>query len=315
MKEILTSPGRPYQHREQESKSKILALVDGEPESIKKPLSDVLKVLFPGIEWAFGGSERDTGFLALWLQERRISSPQIFDKFFQFGVLQNDISAEETGRVIALSGDREKLVSAFANLNGRGLLSLFAERLEVFKNKIPPEAAIPFVTAVFDIGDQLPEDQPGTFIGPSLHFRRVVYCYLLLLKSQTERMAILARAIRETTGLIQPMLLASDENSSRRREDGSDKSLVSDEDAQSLKAMCLQKVNDAALDGRLSKSIKLGPILYRWLEWEGPDEVRKWVSNVASSPAGALTILRALAGLSLLAPLFSDFPYPVGARV
>jgi predicted KAP-like P-loop ATPase len=295
LKPMLTSVGRPYgQNAQAEYRSVITTLADGEPEAVKRTLLDVIKVLFPGVEWAFGGSEKDTGFLDIWLKDRRICSPVIFDRFFQFGVPQNDISVEETKRVISLAGDRRKLGASFIDLHSRGMLALFAERLELYRNEIPLESAVPFVTAIFDIGDQLPEDSPGTFIGPSLHFRRVVYFYLRRQPDESERMKILRRAMTETTGLMQPILLTSSEIGPKKREEEPDTSLVREEDAQELKVLCVKKVRDSALDGHLSQSIKLGPILYRWLDWGDAAEVRKWVSDVASSPEGALRILRAL---------------------
>jgi len=101
------------------------------------------------------------------------------------------------------------------------------------------------------------------------------------------------RAISETTGLMQPIMLTSGEIDPKRREEP-DKNLVGDEDAEKLKELCVKKIRDVALDGRLARNIKLGPILYRWLDWGEVAEVRRWVSNVASSREGAVLILRAL---------------------
>src|SRR5256885_3910202 len=41
-------------------------------------------------------------------------------------------------------------------------------------------------------------------------------------------------------------------------------------------------------------SERLGSILYRWLDWGTAEEVRAWVANIASTPEGALVILRGL---------------------
>jgi predicted KAP-like P-loop ATPase len=296
LKPILTSVGRPYGQKAQaEYKSTVNTLADGEPEHLKAPILDVVRELFPGTDWAFGGSEKPTEYLEIWLKERRISSPVIFDRFFQFGVPQNDISGEETDRVFSLAGDRNALLAALTDLNNRGMIFVFVQRLDAHKDEISLQVAVPFITAIFDIGDQLPEDDPGTFIGPSLLFRRVVFFYLRRQQDESERMSILRTAITETTGLIQPLMLTSSEIDPKRREEP-EKNLVSDEDAQELKALCVKKIREAALEGpRLSKNAKLGSILYRWLDWtEDAAEVNKWVSNVASSPEGAMLILRAL---------------------
>jgi predicted KAP-like P-loop ATPase len=295
LKPILTSVGRPYGPKAQaEYKSAVNTLADGEPAHLKSPILDVIRELFPGTDWAFGGSEKPTQYLDIWLKERRISSPVIFDRFFQFGVPQNDISGEETDRVVGLAGDRTAMVSALIDLSNRGMIFIFVQRLDAYKDEIPLQVAVPFITAIFDIGDLLPEDDPGTFVGPSLLFRRVVFFYLKRQQGESERMSILRSAISETTGLIQPLMLTMSEVDPKRREEP-DKNLVTDEDAQELKALCIRKIREAALEGPpLSTNPRLGSILYRWLDWTNDAaEVKKWVSNVASSPEGAMLILRA----------------------
>jgi len=66
------------------------------------------------------------------------------------------------------------------------------ERLEVYKDDISLDAAVPFVTALFDIGDVIPEDPPGVFVGPSTHIRRVVHWYLRRERDQSQRMQTLS---------------------------------------------------------------------------------------------------------------------------
>jgi len=44
----------------------------------------------------------------------------MFDRFFQFGIPENDISQAEIQQVIALAGDRQGLVQALTDLNRRG---------------------------------------------------------------------------------------------------------------------------------------------------------------------------------------------------
>lgn len=107
-------------------------------------------------------------------------------------------------------------------------------------------------------------------------------------------METLSQSVQETSGLMQPLILAYDEVSPKRREESPESCLVTLEDAEKLKMLSVKNVNGAARDGRLAGSDKLGPILYRWSDWGSADEVRQWVSNVANSPEGPLTILRAL---------------------
>ena len=294
-KDVLTQTGRPYGTAEQANyRARFQSLLEAAPEAEREALRALLETLFPGVEWISGGAERDTGFLAIWLKQRRVCSPEMFDRFFQFGIPENDVSQAEIQQIIGLAGDREQLVKALRALDRRGLLGVLAERLEIYKDEVSLESAIPFVTSMFDIGDFVPDDPPGAFIGPSTHIRRIVHWYLRREIDKSQRMQILARAIEETSGLMQPLVLAYDETSEKRREEDPDSCLVSLEDAESLKRLSVAKISRAALEGNLRNNEKLGPILYRWIDWGSADEVRRWASDVASSPEGALLIIRSL---------------------
>ena len=294
-KDILTGVGRPSNRNAQEAfKGRVNSVLALEPDERREALKSVLIELFPGIGWVFGGMERSAGHLATWLKERRICSPELFDRFFQFTISENDISQAELQQVIALAGDRQQLLVALQAINRRGLMGLLAERLEAHKDEIPLEAAVPLVTALFDMGDELPEDPPGTFVGPSNLIRRLTHWYLKREPDEAQRFEILSRALHETTGLYQPLMLTMDENNEKRREEKPEAFLVSADHAAALKSEYVEKIRAAARDTKLVTSDRLGSILYRWLDWGSPEEVRGWVSNIASSPEGALIILRGL---------------------
>jgi predicted KAP-like P-loop ATPase len=294
-KEMLTQTGRPTSSSEQNSyRMRLTSLLETAPEADREALRNLTNTVFPGIEWISGGATRDSGSLGLWLKQRRICSPEMFDRFFQFGIPENDLSQAEIQQIVSLAGNRVNLVKALRDLERRGLLAVLAERLEVYKDDVSLEFAIPFVTAMFDIGDLVPDDPPGTFIGPSTHIRRIVHWYLRREPDRSQRMQILSRAIQETSGLMQPLILAYDETSSKRREENPDSCLVSLEDAELLRQLSVTKIRGAANDGTLFNNQKLGSILYRWSDWGSADEAKRWASNVAISPDGALTILRSL---------------------
>lgn len=294
-KEVLTQTGRPSGSSEQNGyRARLSSLLETAPEADPEALRNLANTLFPGIEWMSGGAARDAGSLGVWLKQRRICSPEMFDRFFQFGTPENDLSHAEIQQIVGMAGNRVNLVKALRDLERRGLLAVLAERLEVYKDDVSLEFAIPFVTAMFDIGDLVPDDPPGTFIGPSTHIRRIVHWYLRRERDQSQRTQILSRAIQETSGLMQPLILAYDETSPKRREENPDSCLVSSADAELLKRLSVTKVRGAANDGTLVNNQKLGSILYRWSDWGSADEAKRWASNVAISPDGALTILRSL---------------------
>jgi len=90
-------------------------------------------------------------------------------------------------------------VAEFRALNERGLLGVLLDRLEAYKQKIDISNAVTFVTALFDIGDELPEDPGGFFtISPEMHANRIIYWYLKQEEDIGKRGEILKKAMNAT---------------------------------------------------------------------------------------------------------------------
>jgi hypothetical protein len=94
--------------------------------------------------------------------------------------------------------------------------------------------------------------------------------------------------------LIQPAQLAYRAKSEKLRSENPDEVLVSGAEADGLVALCAQKIRDAALNGDLYKNRHLATLLYRWLQWDGPEAPRKWAAGLCASPEGAIVLLNAL---------------------
>jgi hypothetical protein len=153
---------------------------------------------------------------------------------------------------------------------------------------------MPFITSLFDIGDEVPEEPPGVFIGPTFRLYRIVYGYLRAKTEQEARLDLLSRATQESSGVTQPIMVVDREADAKRRQEKPTDFLLTSEDAETLKTVCVGRIRDLASNGLLGGKRRLGLILYRWSEWGPANEAKGWASNVAKSPEGALLILRAM---------------------
>jgi predicted KAP-like P-loop ATPase len=167
------------------------------------------------------------------------------------------------------------------------------DRLEAYKEHIGLEHAEPFVSALFDIGDDLPSDASGLFgIGPDMHAVRIIHWYLNREGDLKRRADLLERAIRDTVGLYLPVMKVSIESSRKSADSGTD-FLVEESDLPRLQALCVAKIKEAAENGRLAAHPKLPYILYRWLEWGSSSDVRRWVGTLISADEGFLQFIAA----------------------
>jgi len=270
----------------------IEGLVEQAPEDRRPQVREIIKQLFPSVEWVFGGSHYGASSTDQWFRELRVCHPDVFDRYFQLSIGERDLSQADLDRSLALAGDRASLVAELRLLNERGLLAVALDRLEAYKQKIPLEHASAFVTAMFDIGDELPEEGPGFFeIGPDMHAIRIIHWFLKQENDATVRAEILRRAMEETTGLYLPVEMTSIEGSKPEGEQDRDSFLVSEEDVSELQRICVAKIQTAAGDGRLAKHRKLAYILYRWREWTSAEEVGMWAEKLIETDAGLLDFL------------------------
>lgn len=265
-----------------------------EAASQRGQVREVVKELFPPVEWVFNGPMYGHDFNEEWFRELRLCHPDVFDRYFHLAIPEGDISQAELDRVMSLVGSREGLVAEFRALNKRGLLAVALDRLEAYKQKIDLQHAVPFITALFDIGDELPDERGGFFsISPEMHASRIIYWYLKQEKNKGKRGEILKRAMTATTGLYLPMMTASLEGNEEKRKKDPDAFNVTDADLKELQQLCVEKIKQAANTGSLSTHSKMLSILYRWREWSSPDKPREWVERLTASPAGVLSFLTA----------------------
>jgi len=275
---------------EAETRRLLETLIKGANENSRPRVREIIKQLFPAIGWVFGGPRYSAGIHEEWLRDLRVGHPDTFDRYFNLVIPHGDISQAEVDRLLAHADDRENTVAQLLSLSARNLLATALERLEAYKERIPLEHSIPFVTSLFDIGDELPKAGGGMFeIEPAMHAIRIVHWHLKRLNNPHEQARILGEAIRATTGLYLPVRQVSLEEGTKDPEDR----LVDDADLPQLQALCLAKLRDAAGQGTLQRNSEMARLLYSWSAWAGVNEPKQWVEGLLASDDGVLAFLRA----------------------
>lgn len=282
------------QATEDRTKRTVESIVEQASGSHQQQVREILKQLFPHAEWVFGGPGYGSGFDERWFRELRVCHPDAFDRYFHLTIPEGDISQADLDRILALAGDRQGLVTEFRSLKKRALLGIAIDRLEAYKEKLDLSHAIPFVTALFDIGDELPEERGGRYsISPEMHASRIIYWYLKQEKDAGKRGQILKEAMEATTGLYLPIKTTSLESNKESREKDPDAYNVTDADMEALHQICVKKIERAAGSGILASHPKMLHILYRWHEWASLEKPRQWVEGLIDSNEGALSFLTA----------------------
>src|SRR5258708_27839825 len=133
---------------------RLAALIEAAQPGSKAAAREILEQLFPKVT---PGNEE------VFYRELRVCHPDVFDRYFLLSIPEGDVSQADLDALLASTNDRNQLVTKFKELKKQGLLAVVLDRLEAYKQEVNLADAVPFITALFDIGDDLPEDQVGMF--------------------------------------------------------------------------------------------------------------------------------------------------------
>ncbi|MBI4849781.1 MAG: hypothetical protein HY808_14620 [Nitrospirae bacterium] len=271
---------------------RVETVINQSSESNRPAVKEILKQLFPHAEYYLGGSRYDSGFAERWYRDLRVCHPNVFDRYFHFTIPEGDISQTDIDSILSSSVDRQKLVSIFHSLNKRGLLDVVLDRLEAYKEHLDLKYAVPFISAIFDVGDELPEMQPGFYItSPDTHASRIVYWYLKQEPDITKRGQLLHEAINATNGVYLPVRQTEWEEYSYAKQEAGNSSLISLEAVNELKKICVDKIRYASKSDVLRTHTHMLSILYHWREWSSSEEPQKWVEALIHNKEGLLSFL------------------------
>jgi predicted KAP-like P-loop ATPase len=278
--------------------SEIQTLIDSATAPHRGATQEILKQLFPPIEAAFGGFEYSPGSRETWRNQLRVCSPEMFDRYFQFGVPSDDLSESEFKEILEFANDQDAFVARMADVRSRELLNATLDRLDAYAPSLERQVARPFINALLCLAEDLP-DREGFFeIGPDLRLLRIVARFLGQNPDIRTRGQLFLE-IMDTSGLIvlPTYLIANDDNMRQSKPNNTDGiRIFEDDQLQRAKEKWLEKVHMSAETDpdKFLTNPKLPFILYRWREWEegGP---AAYLQRVINSQSRALIFLTSLA--------------------
>ncbi len=227
-----------------------------------------------------------------WLRDRRVCHLMHFHKYFHLSLEEGDISAVVIDQVIASSGKKDELSSIFeaAKKNGRAI-HLF-EAIFAVRQQIPTENLPTLITALFDSGDDLPEDANGfLLVDAEMTCIRIIHHRL-----KTERIdvieTVLRQAYTDTTGVVLPVrFYALEDKQSRKSSDAITEFLLPESVLNEFQELALGLIRRRAEDKSLMELNKCAAIVYRWRDWGKSGEVSRWISSIISKQGYALKFL------------------------
>ncbi len=294
-KEILTKNGRGGYGRNQDTTPEIIeGIINKSKEHNRQYVRNMLKQLFPTIEWALGGMEYAGDFTSTWLREIRVCHHSNFDKYFQFSIPSGELSNSDIQDMLALTSDSETLSSFILSLKERGIIKNALSQFEAYTDQIPIENGESYIKALLDIGDLIDHESIGfTMFSSNTHAVRLVVWFLRRIEDIDKRGALLLRCFRESEGIsIVENILQADET---RREKSDPHIVLADKAFAEIKREFVSKLDSLSENSpnTLMSNEHLASFLYRWKRWGDEEKVVTWLKSQTKTANGCINLLKA----------------------
>lgn len=275
-------------------------------EKDREPVKDLLRRMFPKLEYVFGGSLYGSDWLSTWRRDLRICSPEIFPVYFKLSVPEGEISNLEMKSILDLIDNEhafsEKLIELSKQRRPDGLTRLagFLERMIDYADDIPKGKIKNALSVFYDIGDKLlvPEDEStGLFsFGNDIRIGRIMHQLIRRFETPEERFNVLKDVFSKGNAVymvVHEVITLGQQHGKyggQKREKEVDY-IVTQKQLEDLERIALTKIKEAATSNMLLNTPHFPTCLYRWKDWDDIKKVQEWVNSVIKSDEGLVNFL------------------------
>jgi predicted KAP-like P-loop ATPase len=246
-------------------------------EERQSSVKALAKRLFPRLDSVWGNTGYSDEHHSIWRKLLRACSPEAFDAYFRFGVLDEALRRREVNELLAnttsVRNVSEILVNAAKVVQPNGISKAreYIDRLLDLKEEVTPVAAQVLLTAIFDIGDTLFNriEEPTDFF-PNRWRLIVLSNHLLKRVATVDRFRVIEELVRRARARTLALsLVDSIEKWKSKAEETPDAPLaqVSDEELGHLKDIVVQSMRELP-DADLARLPELDLVTHRWRQWD-----------------------------------------------
>lgn len=253
-------------------------------ENNRENLRKILTELFPTIQWIIGNNYYEYESYSNWFSEGRICHNRNFDNYFQLSLSQNEITKSDLVDFISLTVDESLLKRKMLELDSNGKLKEFLSQFDSYENQVTEDAAIPYISALMDVGDYVSDDGTSFFdiLGAQALIYRLVYNFLLRIDGKEKRGDILLECFNKLNVffIIAKLLLSEQEKRNENKE-----TLLCDSQYILIKQMFVSKLKALAFSNKeiLLENNSLLKLLYRWKEWGEVKDITAWIDSISTN--------------------------------
>lgn len=255
-------------------------LLNTVPQDRRELAKETIKLLFPQIEWAMGGTSYAPGFQQQWAEAKRVCSSRSFLRYFELQTAVGEISERRFTQFIDAALTDKQLAISIAEIENDGLLPALVARLDESVNRLPVQNAAVLLPALFTIAQKLVGDTGDPFSSPWVSAWRATSWFLNAIP-EDKRGSLAIEAFRETKALSLAAILIHLSDPADHSDEADFKPTLNLPTVDAMKAIWLHLIRSRAADNNaLLLDPDLASLLYRWKSYSGSvDEPRRWLQG------------------------------------
>jgi len=272
-----------YQVKRNESELAEIISVANNKESVNR----ILQTLFPNRKFVEHHAVLDSGnFSRSWYENAQVCSSEIFSRYFQFDISQQEISFSEVRILLDYNADPTILENEIRRYLAEGRLDQLLHTLDNLKFTIDKHLWLPLFISLSNIGDEV-VDPLGSYIGAESSSTRIPYWILKDRAKPSERANILKETIKNSYGInmLARLLKLFDKEDEQEQ-------ILQEHELKELQGMVLDKIRLRVLNNTFLQSNRFMTNLYRWKEWGSADEVDRWIASQLNSRESWVALVR-----------------------
>ncbi|MES2044510.1 MAG: P-loop NTPase fold protein [Pseudomonadota bacterium] len=293
-KALLTQSGRfSGDNRQQADREAIDRLLPEIGESRMTASREIIKGLFPPIEWALGGTNYSDGeWVREWMDAKRVCTKRGFDRYFELQQPSGTMSESDFVQLMHASEDPTQFLAAFHNLVDRDLRAALAHRLDESVKRLPLDHPERWLALIFENGEALGKASQGPFNDAFVASWRSAIWYLRRLGSSAASLRAFNNAQATMNMLAVSGFVLSLDDDARTKPDSRYEPVFELSDWESAKETWLTNMEAFSENvGAMLGANDLVSRLYRWKQFGGDDAPRDWAKRVAEMPEHMPTLL------------------------
>ncbi|MEQ9725745.1 P-loop NTPase fold protein [Pseudomonas sp. WHRI 8822A] len=224
-KVVLTGSGL-LMRQDQTEKGRITNIVQSivalAPQEYSSGVEQIIKQLFPTLDWVFKNTTYDGSTHGRWLRESRVCRVETFDRYFELALPISEVSNSLLHSLTLLLPDSERFCDILRNQNEPQQKAVL-DRLESFIDEFPIDQSSAVLETLLNAGEVVHGgESPITTVSHPVQVFRLSRFFLLRHEDLTARSELLLRAFEKAKGYLVMERILALESSHRRKTEPTD---------------------------------------------------------------------------------------------